>query len=177
MNAFVKTNGSVNAREIRKPKKNRSRVFFKQKVFLFFFRKPVNTTGTVAAVPRRGSLRRGLRRARLGGGGAGLGGGGSGGEGGARARLPATGGEAKRRAAAGLDAAAASPAAVMAKTERGGIYGEGGARGLGKGSGSGGVRAADSGGASACGRRKATGQAGLALAGPRPSRASAYFFL
>ena len=71
---------------------------------------------------------------------------------------------------------AAPPAMVAAKTEGGAIYSKGGVLGgLGKGSGSGGVRAADSGGASACGRRKATGRAGLASAGPRPSRASAFF--
>ena len=71
---------------------------------------------------------------------------------------------------------AAPPAMVAAKTEGGLYIARGVLGGLGKGSGSGGVRAADSGGASACGRRKATGRAGLASAGPRPSRARAFFF-
>ena len=68
-----------------------------------------------------------------------------------------------------------SEAAAVEERERGGyIYRKGGPN-LGEGGGRGGVRAADSGGASACRGRKATGRAGLASAGPRPSRASAFF--
>ena len=80
-NAFVKTNGSVNARKITKPKKNRSRVFFKTKGF--FYRKPVNskTAGGSSTSAGLGGVGCGLR-------------GGSGGEG-LRARaLPAAGDEA-----------------------------------------------------------------------------------
>ena len=53
MNAFVKKNGSVNAREIRKPKKTDLGFFLKQKVF--FYRKPATAKRPAAAVPRGGA--------------------------------------------------------------------------------------------------------------------------
>ena len=115
MNAFVKTNGSVNAREIRKPKKNQSRVFFKQKVF--FLQK---NRSTRTAVPRRGSLRRGAPVGGVGGGAAGLGGGGSGGRGCGAPALPAARGEANGGRRRWLDAAAAGGSSGDGGGENGG---------------------------------------------------------
>ena len=119
-NAFVKTNGSVNARKIRKPKKTDLR-FFLNKRFFFFRKTGQREHGQYLDGARSGE---GLRRAGSAAGQRGSGGG-SGGRGCGAPALPVARGEAnggRRRAARCGAAAAASPAMVAAKTEGGAIY-------------------------------------------------------
>ena len=72
-NAFVETNGSVNARKIRKPKKKPDLGFFLNEGF---FLKKTRSTGR--GLPRRGRAPAGLRRGAARAAGLGLGGGGGG---------------------------------------------------------------------------------------------------